>query len=132
MKCPGCGKRDISVDDLMRGITRCMTCGADWRAIGKVIMLPYSFLSEGVRSGRIGDLDASEAYLRVSVGLDPSSALGWLVLGKVLAQQGRLPQALGAWKKARKCGAAEESIKCIDWVRQQLKTQPQPSPDQPT
>ncbi|HPO16456.1 MAG TPA: hypothetical protein PLI09_23670 [Candidatus Hydrogenedentes bacterium] len=129
MKCFGCEKADVG-EQLLAGHLRCRECGSDWSSFAGALLMPKILFNEGLSSAIIGDLTTAEQRLQASVQLDPACSTAWMVLGKVFAQQDRLVQAIGAWKKAAKLDASNESIqKSIAWARNKLnaaKSKPTP------
>ena len=118
MRCPGCGRVEVAARMLAAGELRCSACGADWRALAELRLLPRARFNDGLVRVARGDLAAAERAFREAVLLEPSLAPAWVALGKALAQRGRVDDAMLAFAEALLLGPDNEGARqALDWTR---------------
>jgi len=94
MNCPVCPIENIA-DDLLS----CPNCSADLKPLRRITGLTGHHYNQGLKSAQAGEWETAEEFLRTAIGLDASSLLPRLLLGKVLWNRKKFSDARSEWQK---------------------------------
>lgn len=77
----------------------CGHCGEDLASLGRLDELPLAYYNEGLRLAREGQWEEALQKLAAAAELKKGFARPLLVMGKIYAQKGLLPEAIHYWER---------------------------------